>query len=209
VKKLIAFLGFVCGGMTAIAALLLNPTGPIPIVGGMGSNTYVWSALQFHGAELDEVALLGLPLKAPGRAFSAAGVAAANASILVLRGADGEAAALATRLVALDEDGELLSADLGVNTYTSIFWPNRGSLFLYGYENRWPIIRDNVLGGFGRPAEDFWLVSAQRRDGAPTGVVGGSGALEGMGGRYSETLQPNSAGDGTFTGELSLELSIR
>ena len=102
-----------------------------------------------------------------------------------------------------------LSADLGVNTYTTVFWPNRGSLLLYGYENRWPIIRDNILSGFGRSVEDFWLVSAQRRDGSQTGVFGGSGAMEGMGGRYSETLQPNPAGDGTFTGQVSLELSFK
>ena len=208
-NKLIAFLGFLCGSLTAIAALLLNPIGPVPIGGGMGSNTYTWSALEFHGAELNEVTLLGLPLQESGRSFDAEGVASANASILVLRGADGEAAALATRLVALDENGELLSADLGVNTFTSIFWPNRGSLLLYGYENRWPVIRDNVLSGFGRSAESSWLVSAQRRDGALTGVVGGSGAMEGMGGRYSEILQPNPSGDGTFTGKLSLELSFR
>jgi hypothetical protein len=208
-KKLIAFLGLVCGALTAIAALLINPIGPVPIGGGMGTNTYAWSALEFHGAELDEVTLLGLPLRTTGRAFDAEGIAAANASILVLRGADGKAAALATRLVALDEAGELLNADVGVNTFTSIFWPNRGSLLLYGYENRWPLIRDNVLGGFGKTPEDFWLVSAQRRDGAPTGVVGGSGAMEGMGGRYSETLQPNSSGDGTYTGKLSLELSFK
>ena len=208
-KKLIAFLGLVCGALTAIAALLLNPIGPIPIGGGMGTNTYGWSALEFHGAELDAVTLLGLPLRKTGQAFTDDGVVSANASILVLRGADGEAAALATRLVALDEGGELLNADLGVNTFTSVFWPNRGSLQLYGYENRWPVIRDSLLGGFGRPPEDSWLVSAQRRDGAPTGVVGGSGAMEGMGGRYSESLQPNPSGDGTFTGQLSLELSFR
>ena len=107
-KKLIAFLGLLCGSLVAIAALLLNPIGPVPIGGGMGSNTYAWSALEFHGAELDEVALLGLPLQTSGgQAFNADGVATANASILVLRGADGEAAALATRLVAMDETGEL------------------------------------------------------------------------------------------------------
>ena len=192
-----------------IAALLLNPGGPVPIGGGVGSNTYAWSALEFHGAELDEVSMLGLPLRTSGRAFDAKGVASANASILVLSGADGEAAALATRLVSLDGKGDLLSADLGVNSFTSIFWPNRGSLLLYGYENRLPVIRDNVLGAFGRSPENSWLVSAQRRDSALTGVIGGSGAMEGMGGRYSETLQPNPAGDGTFTGKLSLELSFK
>jgi hypothetical protein len=208
-NKLIAFTGLVCGSVTAIAALLLNPIGPVPISGSMGSNTYAWSAVEFHGAELDGVTMLGLPLRKSGQPFAAKGIAAANASVLVLRGADGEEAALATRLVALDEHGELLSADLGVNSYTSIFWPNRGSLLLYGYENRWPIIRDNVMDRFGKSSEGSWLVSAQRRNGALTGVVGGSGAMEGMGGHYSETLQPNASGDGTFTGKLSLELSFK
>ncbi|MCP4000663.1 MAG: hypothetical protein GY727_07120 [Gammaproteobacteria bacterium] len=208
-NKLIAFIGFVCGILTAIFALLLNPVGPVLISGSMDSNSYAWSALDFYGAELDEVTLLGLPLSISGKAFADEGVVSANASTLVLRGADNKPAALATRLVALDEKGELLSADLGVNSFTNIFWPNRGSLMLYGYENRWPVIRNNILSRLGRVSEDSWLVSAQSPGNSPTGVIGGSGAMEGMGGRYSETLQLNPEGEENFMGQLSLELSFK
>jgi len=208
-NRLITFMGLVCGCVATLAALLFNPLGPVVINAGIGADTYDWSALEFHGVEFDEATLLGLPLRASGQAFTAAGIESANASIMVLRGSDGEPAALVTRLVALDETGNLLRGDLGVNTYTNIYWPNRGSLLLYGYENRWPVIRGNVMGALGQSSESSWLVSALRRDGELSGVVGGSGVLERVGGRYSETLHPNPAGDGTFEGRISLELSFR
>lgn len=208
-KKLITFMGLLCGCVAALAVLLFNPLGPVVIHAGLGADTYDWSALEFHGAELDAVTMLGLPLQVSGQPFTATGVESANASIVVLHDPDGKAVALATRLVALDETGDLLHGDLGVNAYTNIFWPNRGSLLLYGYENRWPVIRGNVMSILGQAAEASWLVSAARRDGRPSGVVGGSGLQEGVGGRYSETLHLSSADDGTFAGRLSLELYVR
>ena len=59
----------------------------------------------------------------------------------------------------------------------------------------------------GQPAESTWSVTTRRRDGRPSGFAGGSGIFEGVGGRYTETLQPSAAGDGTFESQISLELS--
>jgi hypothetical protein len=207
-RLIISLIGFFAGSAVALSALLFNPLEPVPIPQA-GAKIYDWSPLEFHGAELDEVTLLGLPLRQSGSPFVADEIGLANASIIVLRDPDGEAVALATRLVSMDDASDLLGADLAVNAYTNIFWPNRGSLMMYGRENRWSVMRSRIMQATGNTAANSWLVSTDRRDGSVSGILGGSGAVESTGGRYSERLQPNPSGDGTFTGSLSLEPSLR
>jgi hypothetical protein len=206
-NKLIMILGFCCGCMTVLAVILFNPTGPAPLAASGGAELYEVRALEFHGAELDAVRMLGLPLPTAKKPFLAAGIAGANASIVVLSDAEGAPVALATRLVAQDDAGEILEADLGVNTYINIFLPNHGSLLMYGYENRWPIVRDAILNVMGQAVAENWQVSSMRADGITTGVAGGSGAFERAGGRFSETLQPSPADNETFMSQLALEVS--
>jgi hypothetical protein len=205
-NKLIMILGFCCGCMTVLAATLFNPTGPAPLAASEGAEMYEVRALEFHGAELDAVRMLGLPLPTVKQPFQAAGIAGANASIVVLSDAGGEPFALAARLVAQDDDGAILDGDLGVNTYINIFLPNRGSLLLHGYENRWPIVRDGILSALGQTEVENWQVSSMRTDGVATGVAGGSGVFERAGGRFSETLQLSPADDETFISQLALEV---
>jgi hypothetical protein len=80
---------------------------------------------------------------------------------------------------------------------------------MQGYENRWPILRADVMSGLSQPAEQFWLVSARPGTGRVAGVIGGSGVLDGIGGRYGEYLQPGAGGDINYTGQIRLELSFR
>ncbi len=207
-RLLISLVGFFAGCVAAILALMFNPLEPAPMPQA-GAKIYDWTPLEFHGAELDEVALLGLPFKRSGRPFVSAGIKNANASIVVLRNTDGEAVALATRLVATDNRSDLLGASLVVRSYTNIFWPNRGSILMHGFENRWSIMRSRVMGATGDDAKEFWLVSTNPRNAGLSGILGGSGVLEGAGGRYSEVLKPNSSGDGIFIGRLSLEPLLR
>lgn len=207
-RLIIALIGFFAGGTVALLGLLFNPLEPLPLPQA-GAEVYDWRPLEFHGAELDEVALLSLPLKISGQPFAAGSIAEANAAIIVLRDPSGEAVALATRLASSNGTGDLLKAVLPVHSYTNIFWPNRGSLLMYGYENRWSVLRSHALLATGNQAGKKWLVTNQRADGALSGIMGGSGALEGTGGIYSEMLQPNPSGDGTFIGRLSLEPSFR
>jgi hypothetical protein len=207
-RQIISLIGFFAGVAVAFLVLLFNPLEPAPVP-QTGAEIYDWSPLEFHGAELDEVSLLGLPLRRSGSPFAAAEIEHANASIIVLRDPDGEAIALATRFVTLDDRSDLLGANLAVNTYTNIFWPNRGSLLLHGHENRWPIMRSRVMLATGNVAKEYWLVSTNPRDGDRSGILGGSGALEGVEGSYSEVLRPNPSGDGTFIGRLSFEPTIK
>ena len=206
-KLLIALTGLFCGLFIGTGVLLFNPLSPPAMDSGNAGITYQLSPLEFHGAELDHVALLGLPGTPAGTPFAADNIATANASVTVLRAPGGEAVALATRLAAADKQSRLLRGDVGVNTYTNLFFPNRGSVFMHGRENRLPIIRSGVLRSMGQPGELLWSVTSRLNSGANSGMVGGSGFYESTSGRYSERLQVGPASDGTFTSELTLDLA--
>jgi hypothetical protein len=207
-RLLISILGMVSGFALGLVALLLNPLEPVSMQ--LADNeVYDMSPLEFHGAELDDVVLMNIPLRVSGTPFVADNMTHANGSIVVLRNSGGEAVALGTRLVMAGDDSDLLGAKLSVQTYTNIFWPNRGSLMMYGQENRWPVLRSHVLPGGANTDDESWSVSVAPVDGSQTGIIGGSGALESIGGRYSEVLRLNPSGDGTFVGQVSLETSVR
>lgn len=207
-SRLVVFLGLLCGFLFGVAVLVLNPWTPPADVAGARANTYDWVPLESYGVSLDEAALLNLPLQDSGAELGA-NLATANAAIIVLRGAGGEAVALGTRLSAVDESSDMLSGDVGIKTYTNLYWPNRGSVLLHGRENRWPVIRSSMLELVGREAPVEWAVTTPRLNDIPSGAVGGSGTLESVGGRYTETLRLSSSGDGSYAGEIALELSLR
>ena len=208
-KLLIALSGLVAGIFVGLSVLLFNPLSPPATLPSSGIAPYELAPLEFHGAELDHVALLGLPGSPAGVEFAADSIATANASVIVLSTSGGDAIALATRLSSADRNSDLLRGDVGSETYTNIFFPNRGSLFLSGRENRWPIIRSGTLRLLGQPGELVWPVTTRTGSGAPSGIVGGSGALESTGGRYAESLQLSPVGDGTFNSEIVLEMVTR
>ena len=208
-KLLIALTGLGAGLFVGLGALLFNPLSPAPTLPGSGSITYQLAPLEFHGAELDHIALLGLPGQPAGEQFAADNIATANAAIMVLSTPGGDAMALVTRLTAADRHSDLLRGDVGSETYTNMFFPNRGSLFMSGRENRWPIVRSGTLRSLGQPGELLWPVTTRVQNGDPSGVVGGSGQLEYTGGRYTESLQLSPAGNGTFNSEIVLELVSR
>jgi hypothetical protein len=207
-RLLISILGMASGFAVVIVALLLNPLAPVSMQLA-DTEVYDLSPLEFHGAELDDVMLMNLPLRASGTPFAADNMTHSNGSIVVLKDSSGKAVALGTRLVMAGDDSDLLGARLSVQTYTNIFWPNRGSFIMYGQENRWPVLRSHILPGGANGDDESWSVSVAPVDGSQTGMIGGSGALESIGGRYSEGLQLNPSGDGTFVGQVSLETSVR
>ena len=202
----ISLIGLLAGMALGFAALLFNPLEKPPVA-LTETEVYDLSPLEFHGAALDDVMLLNIPLAGSGSPFAAENMTHANASIVVLRGANGEAVALGTRLVMAGDDSDLLGANLAVQTYTNIFWPNRGSLMMHGLENRWSVLRSHVLEGAGSTTS--WPVSIGPGTVEKIGILGGSGALQSIGGSYSEELRLNPVGDGTFVGRISLEKSIR
>jgi hypothetical protein len=203
-KRLVIISGLLSGMFVTLVFLLNNPVSSAGLSGAAGKNAYYWNVLEFAGNNFSPAGLLGLRGDNGGSSLGAEEVALANASILLLQDSSGQPVAIATRLSSVSKGGDILSGNVGTETYTNIVWPNRGSVFMQGYENRWPLIRDDLLSVFG-PSEDAeYAVSAAANDRADTGIVGGSGQLVGVGGSYSETLRPDPDKPGHYAGMISL-----
>jgi hypothetical protein len=204
-KFLITLSGFLAG-VAAVFALLINNPMQSPALPVSPDNAYSWQALEFHGGGFDASRLMHIPLGQSKEAFVAEGIDTANAAVLILRDGNNQPAALAIRLEALHKKNDLLRSQVGVSTYTNIIWPNYGSVFTHGYENRWPIIRDQALSLVGgdeyQPASEF-AVSVV--DGERT-VTGGSGAFTAIGGRFTEELYVDPEQADRYAGRLELEL---
>jgi hypothetical protein len=212
VKKLIAFTGLLSGVAAAIVALMLNPLGSNDSVLQVGPEIYDWQVLEFAGNSLGAVDVLGLPV--PGRSRSAdEKLRNASAAIFLLTDPNGQPRALATRLSGMASSNNMLQGHIGVDTFTNIFWPNRGSVQMHGYENRWPLVRDQFMRLVTQkaPAGDMsgYVVSATPLTEQVTGIVGGSGDFAATGGRYGELLVPDSESPSGFKGLLVLDIAIR
>ena len=84
---------------------------------------------------------------------------------------------------------------------------------MHGYENRWPLIRSDMvtsLNGSGEGSDGLEIqVSAVRPDIAPTGIVGGSGLFSAIGGRYNETIKRDPEQPDLYAGTISLAISAK
>ena len=203
-KRLVIISGLFSGVLVTLIVLLNNPVSSAGLSGAAGKNAYHWNVLEFAGNNYSPTGLLGLRGDTGGSSLGAEEVSLANASILLLQDSSGQPVAIATRLSSVSKGGDILTGDVGTETYTNIFWPNRGSVFMQGYENRWPLIRDELLSVFGSSEQTEFPVSAAGNDVAETGIVGGSGQLVGVGGSYSETLRPDPNKPGHYAGMISL-----
>ena len=204
-RSLITLFGFVAGIAATLAVLLNNPlqSAPLPV---SDTNAYDWQALELHGASFGPSQLMNIPLGHRNQPFTADGIKTANAAVLILRDAAGQPAALAIRFEVLSDKSALFRADVGTSMYMNIIWPNYGSLFLHGYENRWPIIRDTVLKlankNYYQPADSFGVSIA----GSDRTVAGGSGGFAAIGGSFAEELYDDTDQTDRYAGRLELQL---
>jgi len=212
-RKLIGIIGFLCGIGAGLFMLLNNPLGPPAYSVAETSDTYQWRALEFFGISFTPAELLGISSGSTNRSLGAKEVKLASASIILLLDESGQPAALATRLTAINKSPDMFTEQVGVDTYTNIFWANAGSLLMHGYENRWPLVRTNMVAALGASDEVIdngsFAVSAVPPDGEPTGIVGGSGLFSGIGGRYSETIWRDTEQPDLYAGSISLDIDVR
>jgi len=189
--------------------LLNNPLSPSSYSAASETNVYQWRSLEFFGIAFTPAELLGVSPGSNNRSLGAKEVRLASASIILLQDAAGQPAALATRLVTMNKSPDMFSENVGVDTYTNIFWANAGSVLMHGYENRWPLIV-KALNGFGEGSDGLEIqVSAVRPDLAPTGIVGGSGLFSAIGGRYNETIKRDPEQPDLYAGTISLAISAK
>ena len=195
--------GFLCGVIATLMMLLNNPVSSAGLSGASGDDAFHWNILEFAGNSYDPAGLMGIG--SSEGALGAKEVALANASIMLLQDTAGQPVALATRLSSVSKGSDILAGSVGTDTFTNIFWPNRGSVFMQGYENRWPLIRNRLVGMFSSSDQTEFAVSAASQEDTEAGIVGGSGQLVGLGGRYSETLREDPERPGHYIGTISLD----
>ena len=206
-KKLVAITGFLGGIAIAVMFLLHSPFSPQLLALRVDSGTLQWQTLEFAGNPFTPAGLLGLPAGAAIVPIGAPQVELANASVMLLFNAAGQPVALATRLASRRKGGDLLMGNIGIDTYTNVFWPNRGSVLMHGYEDRTPMLRASALGDSPVTPEKAFTVSALAPTDGAKGVVGGSGAFALATGRFSEALWQSPQQPGYYSGALTFELS--
>jgi len=144
---LTGIIGFVIGAAIAIGLLYVDPltqkAGPAPL-------------------ESDEVLSYGSPVTT-GLVFTHSGRSRLPArpdgivelweatiedtalSVLVLRGADGSPAALASRVSYPDEETELLAHGALLNDQWLISLPGNGSIWISSQSNWWPFLKESLI----------------------------------------------------------------
>ncbi len=206
-KKLVALTGFLAGIVLALVLLLNSPFAPQLLSVQGGSNTLQWQTLEFAGNPFAPAGLMGLPTGSATVPIGAPQVALANASIMLLFDGAGQPVALATRLASRRKGGNLLMGNVGIDTYTNVFWPNRGSVLMHGYEDRTPMLRASALGRNPMSSDQAFTVSAIPPKELAKGVVGGSGALVSSRGQFTESVWERPQQPGLYTGTVTIELS--
>jgi hypothetical protein len=192
---LTGILGFLVGAAAAMAALYFNPltdgAGPLP---AEGDSTYsyaspVTSELVFTHGGLSR--LPSSPSEVPY--LWEATINKTALSVLVLKGADGSASGVASRVSYPDEDTELLATGALLNDDWTVSFPGQGSLFVTARSNWWPLLKEAVipvwyLGQLWPGPEVYTPTVGPGPDGRAV-VRGASGRFAGQTGSAAERYQ--------------------
>jgi hypothetical protein len=197
-RRAVVLIGFLCGVLVALAALMLNPmawSSSPPASAAKGARTLTYTPAAFRGFELRPMALLGVAgIDADGAGLADPAIRYARVEVEPLTADSSSAVALAVRLSSLAKQNSLFRARLGVITDWNVVWPDQGSLFLSGSENFWPVVRDclwSLLRGRGfRPAETRYQLPPVPGGGTGQSVSGVRGSFAGAHGSFSEIFEP-------------------
>lgn len=183
-KYLLAFLvGILLGAAAAGALVFFNPL----IAGSTDARPPAGWTLGYEFPEPSSLLLshneqLGLPAIPPDVPLLwESGIKGTVLDVLRLADPDAEAPVLATRVSVPSAAANLVVAGAVVDDYWLVTAPGRGSLFVHGVSNDWPLLRDTVVkvDWLGR---DFGNAAAY----TPTvGPLGGDGALTGLTGQFA------------------------
>jgi hypothetical protein len=133
---------------------------------------------------------------------------------LVLNGADDQPAAIASRLMAVSADTDLVLRGMLLNDYWLVTLPGEGTLFVRADSNAWPFVKETLVPVWylDRPWQgpaEYWPTVGPGGDRAGI-TLGLSGALRGEGRaveRYELTGLDPARGSALATGELHLALA--
>jgi len=126
--------------------------------------------------------------------------------LVVLNGGDNGGQALAVKLSALGRDNDLLAGRLTTQSAWNLVWPGRGSLFLVGSDDQWPLLSGSLAGGAQGNGFDLepgeYSLQGTGQPGLRQEIIGASGQLTNATGRYRELrIEPGTGG--------VLELNLR
>jgi hypothetical protein len=132
---------------------------------------------------------------------------------LVLNDAEDQPAAIASRLMAVSTDTDLLLRGMLVNDYWLVTTPGEGTLFVQAESNAWPFVKEALLPVWyleqpWQGPSEYWPTVGPSTD--STGIaLGVTGAFRGEGSaveRYEVTVLDRTRRAALATGELHLDL---
>jgi len=206
--------GLVLGAYIGLAIVLFNPVGRFrspaaPIE--RPSVAAVFSGPAYRGMDISLPSLLGLASAREAGRFNDPALAHARVAVQVLGDPQSGEAMLAVRLSAVRPDNNFLAGRLGMVSAWNLFKPGRGSVFMTGAEDYWPLFaaasrRALTVRGFAAPAGEFLLNGGASDAGVPR-AIGVSGDFAGMTGRYRETVTVAGGGIDELHRKLEVYLS--
>jgi len=212
--------GLIAGAVLAMLAIYYNPlvreNPAVPLLAPPDAAVEV-----FYRTAADTVARTGpsadLFASVPPsvEALWEPALAGTEARVLVLRDVDGLPVGFGVRFASLDPGTRPLTGDLLASSVWNIHLQGRGSLFVHGVDNLWPLVREVLVPAWraddgtwrGRTAGDITV--GPKPDGVAM-MTGGAGVFAGTRGeaRESLTVQELSLRDGRLEAEGSLLVAI-
>lgn len=196
-RVLVAIVGLLAGLSSGVTLLLLNPLSmldrPAPL-DAEGVLTKPFSAPIHRGLSVNVWSMLGLGDDDPDMVLDGAAIRHARIGVAILESGDPGPAALAVKLSAYSDRNDLLRGRLGMSTCWNIIWPGRGSIFLVGQENHWPMLSEAALAalrgdGFLLGSEEY-LLTTRWSSSDYQGAIGASGIYEKSAGQFREFARP-------------------
>lgn len=196
-RILVALIGLVGGLLAGLLLLLMNPLVALDRPTELDEDGILmtsFSAPIHRGMDEALWSMLGLADDDPDTALASPAIRNSRIDVAVLDSDDVGSAGLAVKLSAYSEQSDLLRGRLGMSSCWNIIWPGRGSIFLVGQENRWPMLSEAVLsalqGDDSRVDADQYLLTTQWSTSDYQGVIGASGTYEDSSGQFREFALP-------------------
>lgn len=212
--------GIVLGAALVIVALYYNPLAAdnprVPLTAAPGASVEV-----FYDAAADTVARTGSVDGLLATVPTAAEelwepvLAGTEVRLLQLRDVDGRPVGLGVRFATLDAGTRPLTGELLVDNVWNLHLQDRGSLFVDGLDNLWPLARQ-VLVPAWRAEDGVWQgrydgdITVGPRPSRVAVMTGGAGVFAGTRGEARESLSAEafSLRDGEITADGSLLIAI-
>jgi len=212
--------GLVCGAALVILVLYYNPlvqeNTRVPLAAAPDASVEV-----FYDTAADTVARTGptdgllAAVPASAETLWEPALAWTEARVLVLRDVDGRALGFGVRFATLDSGTRPLTGELLADSVWNLHLAGRGSLFVDGVDNLWPLAR-HVLVPAWRAEDGTWQgsfdgdITVGPRPSRVAVMTGGAGVFAGTRGEARESLSVEalSLRDGRLAAAGSLLVAI-